>query len=168
VIAGPGRADGAALASASASGRLGKLGDEAVNARDREDAQDRGGGDDEQHLAAFGLGAAVRADQDANPGRVTKPGLRQVRHKRAAPAGGCVEQRCAQPGGVGHIDLLGRGHHGHAADQLDHEPVLRHCVTSADTRLLLKAPLQQAEGQGDQAKADLKQAAEKAKDAFRK
>src|ERR1700758_208694 len=41
-----------------------EVGNQVVDASDREDAQDGNGGDDQQHLTALGLGLLVRAYQD--------------------------------------------------------------------------------------------------------
>lgn len=103
-------------------------------------------GDGEQHLIAFGLGPVVRACQGVNPGRITKPGLRHVHHKRAVAARGRVEQRYPQPGGVADVDLLRRGDHRHAADHLNRGLVLSHApppvpCRHAVARLQAAAPL---------------------------
>ena len=46
--------------------------DHVVEAGEGEDAQDRGGGDDQAELTVFGLGLLVRADQGVNSGRVAE------------------------------------------------------------------------------------------------
>jgi hypothetical protein len=48
-----------------------EVGDHAVNAGDRENAEDGSGGDDQQQLAAFTLGALLRRQQGMDRGRIT-------------------------------------------------------------------------------------------------
>jgi hypothetical protein len=103
-----------------------EVGDQAVDAGDREDAQDGSGTDDQQQLTTLGPGPLVRAHQDVKPGRIAILCLGHVDHQRHAPVRGCFEQGRPQPGGIGDIDLLGRRHDGHTADHLDREASLRH------------------------------------------
>ena len=72
--------------------QAGEAGDDAVNAGDRENAEDGSGGDDQQQFAAFSLGALVRREQGMQPGGVTELGPGHVDHERAVP----VRGRCAQ------------------------------------------------------------------------
>src|SRR6266700_411113 len=47
--------------------KAGEVRDHAVDAGEREDAEDRRGGDSQQQFAAFGLGALVRRQQRMQP-----------------------------------------------------------------------------------------------------
>jgi len=90
--------------------------DHAVDAGDRENAEDRGAGDDEQQLAPFGLGALMRRQQGVQPARVAEPGQGHVGHQRPGPVRGGRQQGGAQFRGVGDVDLLRCPYDRHAAD----------------------------------------------------
>src|SRR5205807_4068472 len=97
---------------------------------ERENPQDGGVGNDEQDLAALGFGSLVRSDQGVKPGRIAKLSPGHVHHERAVSVRGCIEQSCPQRPGVRDVDLLGRGHHRHALDDLNRETAVRHLSTS--------------------------------------
>jgi hypothetical protein len=69
-----------------------EVGDHAVNAGDRENAEDGSGGDDQQQLTALSLGALVRREQGMEPGGITELGPGHVDHERAVPVRGCLQQ----------------------------------------------------------------------------
>jgi hypothetical protein len=69
-----------------------EVGDHAVNAGDREDAEDGRGGDSQQQFAAFGLGALVRRQQRMQPGRIAELGPGHVGHQDPVPVRGCLQQ----------------------------------------------------------------------------
>jgi len=77
-----------------------EVGDHAVDARDRENAQDGSGGDDQQQLTALRLGTLVRREQGMKPGRITKPGPGHVGHERPVPVRGHLQQGRPQRVGV--------------------------------------------------------------------
>ena len=110
-------------------------GDDAVHAGERDNAGDGLADDDQPHLTAVGARLPGRADQGVQPGRIAEPGPGHVDHDHGAPGlrrfeQGRLEQGRLQPGGVGQVDLLGRGHDRHALDHLDREADLPHCATS--------------------------------------
>jgi hypothetical protein len=69
-----------------------EVGDHAVNAGDRGDAEDGRGGDSQQQFAAFGLGALVRRQQRTQPGRIAELGPGHVGHQAPVPVRGCLQQ----------------------------------------------------------------------------
>lgn len=105
---------------------VGEVGDYPVNAGDREDAEDGGAADDQQQLAAFGLGASVRRHQGMNPRRIAELGPGHVGHERPGPVRGGLEQSRAQVRDIGGVDLLRYRHDRDTVDQLDGEPVVQH------------------------------------------
>jgi hypothetical protein len=60
--------------------------DQAVQAGGSEVAKDPGTRDDQPHLAVFGDGSVVGAEQRAEPGRIAVPGPGQVDHERPVAA----------------------------------------------------------------------------------
>jgi len=103
-----------------------EVADHAVEAGERENAKDRSTGDDQQQLAAFGLGALMRREQGMEPGRIAEPGQGHVGHERPGPVRGGRLQGRAQFRGVGDVDLLRRRHDRHAANQFDGEHAVLH------------------------------------------
>ena len=123
-------------------------GDHAVDGGNREGTEDGRGGDGQQQLAAFGLGALVRREQGMKPGGITKLGPGHVHHEGPRPVRGCLQQGRPQLRGVGDVDLLRCRHDRDAADYLKgaqaithlrHLPWLR--VRLRSTPLLPGAPL---------------------------
>jgi hypothetical protein len=106
--------------------QAGEVRDDLVHASDRENPQDGGVGDHQQHLAALSLGVPVRCHQGVKPGRITEPGAGHIDDEGAVPAGGRGDQGRPQAISAGDIDLHGSRHHRHAPGHLDREPDLGH------------------------------------------
>jgi hypothetical protein len=69
----------------------GEVGDHAVDAGQREDAEDGRGGDSQQQFAAFGLSALVRRQQRMQPGRIAELGPGHVDHEGPVSVRGCLQ-----------------------------------------------------------------------------
>lgn len=91
--------------------------DHVVNAGGGEHAENGHTGNDKPQFAALGQGALVPAHQYVQPGSVTKPRTGKFHHKRRMTARSRFEQNHPQCLGIGHVDLFGRGHDGHALDE---------------------------------------------------
>jgi hypothetical protein len=104
--------------------------DDAVHAGERDNAGDGLADHGQPHLTAVGSRLPGRGDQGVQPGRIAEPGAGHVDDDQGAAGPGPFEQGRPQAGGVGEVDLLGRGHDRHALDHLDREADLRHCATS--------------------------------------
>jgi hypothetical protein len=72
----------------------------------------------------------VRGDQGVQAGGVAELGPCHVDHERAVPVGAGLEQGRSQLFSVSDVDLLGRGHHGHAPDEVNRKAAVRHPRTS--------------------------------------